>query len=270
VYPGVRIQTGAGGGVALAYPDGGKIALKSGTALKLAPVLWRRSRELTMEAGTLSASISRQPARCPLVVLTPHARLTVMGTRFVVTVTREVTRLEVEAGTVRYLDLSSNRFIDAEAGTYTQSGREVELVNGTIPDDRPSALPVVTGFTLMNSDSDRPIKAFDPIPPDAVLRLSRLPTRSLNIRVNTSPEIVGSVSFSLQGPKSSPGATNTVDDVAPYFLAGDHVRFGSPENAKAWTPAQGRYELTATPFALAGGEGNEGTPVTICFTVKPY
>ena len=114
----------------------------------------------------------------------------------------------------------------------------------------------VASFTLVNADTDLDIGL---LAPGQVLDLATLPTRHLNIRANTAPAAVGSVTFSLSGA----GSQATTENVAPYALASD-----TQGDYDAWIPPTGPYSLTATPFSLAGGGGAAGTPLTLTFQVK--
>jgi len=112
-------------------------------------------------------------------------------------------------------------------------------------------------LVLINADTDQPISGFNPLPDGAVLDLSRLPTRNLNIQARTWPRYVGSVVFSLdQNDRFS------VEDFAPYALAHDTNGDYHP-----WTPAVGSHRITAQPWSHAGGSGTSGIPLTRTFTV---
>ena len=105
----------------------------------------------------------------------------------------------------------------------------------------------VTGFTLMNADTDQPVAGFDPLVDGAVVNLALLPTTALNIRADTTGS-TGAISFVLNG------RLYRVESVPPYALAGD--RNG---DYRPWTPSPGAHTLTATP--------EDGTPATVSFTV---
>jgi hypothetical protein len=83
-----------------------------------------------------------------------------------------------------------------------------------------------------------------PITEGMIIDLVDYPTAAA-IRVETAPEIVGSVLFDLNG-------VTTIDNEAPYTLP---------------LPGTGTYTLTATPHAEADGQGKAGTPLTISFEV---
>jgi CubicO group peptidase (beta-lactamase class C family) len=112
--------------------------------------------------------------------------------------------------------------------------------------------PKVTALTLVNADTDQPIVTMTS---GMTITLANLPTRNLNVRAVTSPPIVGSVRFALDGNSNYRTETG-----APYALAGD-----DGGNYRAWTPALGAHTLKATPYS---GTGTAGTSLTVGFTVK--
>ncbi|MDX2302388.1 MAG: DUF5060 domain-containing protein [Microscillaceae bacterium] len=113
---------------------------------------------------------------------------------------------------------------------------------------------VVSSFTLVNADTDKDI---GPLSQGSIINLAILPTSNLNIRVNTSPSTVGSVTFNLNN-----GSITRVESAAPYALAGD-----DNGNYRPWSPALGAYTLKAKAFSLAGAKGTSGAEITLNFTV---
>jgi hypothetical protein len=112
----------------------------------------------------------------------------------------------------------------------------------------------VTGFTLINADTDQPIMA---LTNGATINLATLPTDKLNIRADTDPATVGSVRFAYDG-----NANYRTENAAPYALAGD-----KSANYHPMTPSVGPHEITVTPFAGSRGSGTKDTPLTIAVTV---
>lgn len=113
----------------------------------------------------------------------------------------------------------------------------------------------ISGYTLINADSDLPIMA---LTPGITLDLNALPTRNLNVRADTNPTTVGSVVFSLSGAQTYAGTENVVPYALFSDIAGDYF---------AWTPPVGSYTLLATPYDGPNGSGAAGVPLTLSFTV---
>lgn len=105
----------------------------------------------------------------------------------------------------------------------------------------------VTGFTLINADTDRPVPGYDPIRAGAVLNLATLPTRRLSVRANAVG--AASVRFGLDG-----NASYRLESVAPFALSGDTNGDYFP-----WTPVVGSVQVSARPYSQAGGRGMRGS-----------
>ena len=121
----------------------------------------------------------------------------------------------------------------------------------------PAAAADVTSFTLIDADADVPIPGHDPLLDSAVLDLTALPTRNLNVRADLSGA-AGSVVFDLDGVSDY-----RTENVGPYALEGDNAGDYNP-----WTPAVGVHDLTASPYNGADGTGGlSGAVLTIRFTV---
>lgn len=111
----------------------------------------------------------------------------------------------------------------------------------------------VTGFTLVNADTDTDIK---PLADGAVIDLRLLPMH-LALRANTSPTIVGSVRFGLDAV-----ASFRTENAFPYALFSD-----SGGNYKPWTLSVGAHRVTATAYSGSSAGGTAGTPLSIGFTL---
>ncbi|MCB2378018.1 GDSL-type esterase/lipase family protein [Hymenobacter sp. BT635] len=117
------------------------------------------------------------------------------------------------------------------------------------------ASAMISSFTLVNADTDQDIQT---LTNGATLNLTSLPTRNLNVRVNTNPSTVGSVRLRLDGAEQH-GQT---ESVAPYALFSD-----AGGNYNSWTPIVGTYRLEATAYSEAGGNGAASAPLAVNFTV---
>ncbi len=118
--------------------------------------------------------------------------------------------------------------------------------------------PSVTGLTLMDAGTNRPVPGYDPIPQGATLDLASLPAK-LNVRANTAGS-VGSVRFAFDN-----NASYKTENGAPYALCSDTrgAYFACPANV--FTP--GQHRLAATPTAGANGSGAVGAGAAVAFTV---
>ncbi|HYG73815.1 MAG TPA: chitobiase/beta-hexosaminidase C-terminal domain-containing protein [Planctomycetota bacterium] len=149
------------------------------------------------------------------------------------------------------LTISSSATLKARA--FKSGMTDSDTASAAFTITAPPPAQSVASFTLVNAETGQPISGFDPLPNNATLDLSALPTRKLNIRANTSPATVGSVGFNLDG-----NANYHTENVAPYFLAGD---------TGSWTPAVGSHTLSATPYTSSSRGGTAGTTLSISFKV---
>jgi ferric-dicitrate binding protein FerR (iron transport regulator) len=246
---------GRGSLAVIAFGDGTRVEVGSDTDLATLSEGAAEGKRIVLERGFVEASVTRQPAGRPLVLATPNAEARVLGTTLRLLAERDQTRLEVEKGHVRLQRLSDLKAVDVLTGHFAVAAVSVELASRPLP-----ARPVVVSFTLINADTEQPIAEFDPLRDGAVLNLSRLPTRNLNLRANVSPRKVGCVRFSLDGTENYRVELGTTSPV--YSLAGDM-------NGKynAWTPAPGDHAVTATPYADPDVKGPPGSPLTVRFRV---
>jgi hypothetical protein len=135
------------------------------------------------------------------------------------------------------------------------------LTASTAPAPAPTAptssAPVVASFTLINADTDAPISGYTQIAAGSTIDLATLPTKNLNIRANTSPSIVGSVRFGLNGTSNY-----RIESAAPYALAGD-----DKGDYEKWTPSVGSYTVSGTAYTESDAKGTAGSTLTVGFTV---
>jgi hypothetical protein len=110
----------------------------------------------------------------------------------------------------------------------------------------------VVSFTLVNADLDIEI---GPLTNGTVIDCALLNTITLNVRANTSPNIVGSVRFNYDG-----NPNYNIENIAPYFLESNN----GPDWS-GWTPVDGFHTITATPYTGKSATGTVGTPLTVTF-----
>ncbi len=116
------------GHAALKYQDGTALdfAVKSNqgairlswpeTKPRLHPA--RKGKRLTLESGVLSATVPPQPDGEPLIIHTPVAEVTVVGTQFKVESAGSWTRLDVTTGKVRIVRFSDQAGADVSASEF--------------------------------------------------------------------------------------------------------------------------------------------------------
>lgn len=113
----------------------------------------------------------------------------------------------------------------------------------------------ISGFTLVNADSDSDIST---ISNGTIIDSNQIAGLNLNIRVNTNPATVGSVSIKLTGPV---GETIT-ENAIPYSLFGD-----SRGNYNGKILPEGNYILEAIPYSEPDLTGTKGNLLSIGFTI---
>ncbi|MBD0259305.1 MAG: T9SS type A sorting domain-containing protein [Cytophagales bacterium] len=146
-------------------------------------------------------------------------------------------------------ELSAGAYVFAMSATDSKnitSADEVKVVVGS------TAAQTVSSFSLINADTDQPIKT---LVNGETINLAALPTKNLNILANTNPATVGSVRFVLNGVAKN-------ESIKPYAWAGDNNG-----NYNAWTPAAGNYTLSGTAYSGAGATGTKGGTLTLNFTI---
>ena len=138
----------------------------------------------------------------------------------------------------------------------SDSVSRVVLAGGSVnPPQEPQPVGEIT-FSLINADTNQPIKGFEKLSNNATVDLAKLPTRNLNVRANVSTDEARSVAFSLNGRRVR------VENAAPFALAGD-----SGGNYAAWTPTLGKSILSGTAFSGAGATGTAGPARSITVNV---
>ena len=141
--------------------------------------------------------------------------------------------------------------------TYTDGNGCTNSASDDVEVTDPSAVLSITGFVLVNADTDTDIVT---LMEGSVIDLSSLGTSNLNIRANATGD-VESVRLILNGASSSARTEN----FAPYALFGDLSGDYLPGSLQV-----GSYSLTAFPYSGNNLGGTPGTPSTINFmTVDP-
>ncbi len=107
---------GASSHAVLRFVDGSEVALGGETAIERLDET-ETGKLVQVARGRIQAEVAKQPAGRPMVLTSPHARATVLGTRLRFAVDRS-TRLDVEEGRVRLAKTQDGSSIDLPAGSY--------------------------------------------------------------------------------------------------------------------------------------------------------
>lgn len=124
VRPGQRVRTMPREAVRLAYPDGSEVHVRANSRLLVADTVRSgNNKRIHLERGLLIVDANPQPESRPMVLTTPHAVATVLGTQFALRVNRARTQLRVREGSVQF---------DRRGSTSPQLVRAGELASTTL------------------------------------------------------------------------------------------------------------------------------------------
>lgn len=116
---GQGMETGTDGGADLRLADGTTIRLSGSTTMRLRSAAEGHAVEL--KAGGMGCDVRPQPQGKPLVFVTPHAEVTVLGTAFELTAAPVATSVQVTRGRVRVtgagggIELTDGQRVTADA-----------------------------------------------------------------------------------------------------------------------------------------------------------
>ncbi|WKN41044.1 T9SS type A sorting domain-containing protein [Tunicatimonas pelagia] len=105
----------------------------------------------------------------------------------------------------------------------------------------------ITGLTLINANQDQAILEIEE---GTVIDYAEYPGVSFNLRVDVSPEAVGSVGIKVSEEQREV-LRNRIQNAAPYAAFGDNN--GDYRN---WLPERGRYTVEATSYELRNRGGH--------------
>lgn len=261
------LTTGPSSSAVLTYPDGTRVELRAGTEVTIVKSSWwDRSKGIALSQGKLAAEVSPQPKGSPMIFSAEDARAEVVGTTLSFQSDEQKTRLEVSEGAVRFLPRSAGDEVLVETGHFAESG-VAGFSHGPIK--RPRVWGI-TRFTLMNAESDQPIRE-EGLRDGEVISLKSLPTRNISIRADYDGKAPKSVLIKLTRadgrPTGLPAHAFRPHEYPPFFVAGDAWAEGRPNDCQPWTPEPGRYRLTAKATYAEGKTGNGAKALTIEFRV---
>ena len=116
---GDSIRAGDATSATVTFADGTILHLEPGAEIRLESVTTpprHGGKQLKLISGSISATVAKQPPGLPLLIQTPHALVTVVGTEFDLTVDTNQTQLEVEHGLVDFSGTGSTNPLAVAAG----------------------------------------------------------------------------------------------------------------------------------------------------------
>ncbi|HVR83567.1 MAG TPA: FecR domain-containing protein [Planctomycetota bacterium] len=235
----------------LRLEDGSRIELRADTRLEHLQTA-ADQKSLTLTQGTIFATVAKQSAPHSIVFLTPHAEMAVLGTRFLLEVAPESTRLDVEDGRVRNRRLSDGKVLEVLANHSVTTGRSGPLVAKLLPtvrsfQDGVSPSPDYTGTRDTSIGSAAPTATSGTLD---LLRLYRQPggdlqnTVLLKWDISSIPPrsrvVAAELSFWVTGGLGGPGARA--------------FEIGRPweEQEASW-----KFAKTGVPWQIAGARGDQ-------------
>jgi hypothetical protein len=262
---GESLNIGSGARAVLSYQDGSRVELGPETSIVVTKgSLWDRSKELKLVAGSIAAEVRPQKPGSPFLLGTEDARAEVLGTELSFDLNADRTRLEVSHGAVRFVSRKWGREVVVKDGYFAESGK-AGFRHEKVP------VPGITRFTLMNAETDEPIRE-QALGNGETIFLSSLPTRQINIRADFEGDPPDSVKISLKRQRGNPtgleGLPSDDHKHPPYFVGGDHWADGRPDDCAAWTPPAGLYHLSAEAIYADAEKQALSRPLEIRFRVR--
>jgi hypothetical protein len=153
----LRLGTNATATIAFG-PEQTRFELSAGATLELTSLAY--GKDFLLTSGKIKASVARQRPFHPMILATPQAEARVLGTKFSLLTTAEITRLEVTQGKVRFTRLSDNKSVQVAAGNYAVAAADCELaalpLSGRILREYWTNLPGEYFVTFLTAHPDFP------------------------------------------------------------------------------------------------------------------
>ena len=224
------------------WRDGTRLEVIAGTTFQVIDDV----TALRLTAGGLEAHVTTR-SDTPFRIATPHARTTVMGTRFTLAVRGGTDFLVVGEGRVRFTAASDGTSSEVLAGETASADR-----NGLVERDAQVLGIVVTGHDITRVLGKRLVGR-------AMLRLADLPGDGINLRVDCAPE-VKAVRTGMRG-----AGTPRLEQVRDFFV------FGNQDNraTTTWRPRAGTFIIDVQAFADVDGREQLGPATTFELTIVP-
>jgi ferric-dicitrate binding protein FerR (iron transport regulator) len=148
------VTEGARSLIVLDYSDTTRLEIVGDTVVRrLTDEKDKTRKHVTLEGGSLSADVTKQPAERPMILSTAHADARVLGTRFTLAVEAGQTRLQVEEGAVQFTQSRERESIVVRSGyvAVAAPGRPFEAVR--VP-GAPTYLEIDLAAGVADGDGD--------------------------------------------------------------------------------------------------------------------
>jgi hypothetical protein len=121
------VEVGSKGYVTIQFPDEAThLQLLAGGQARFAST--GDGKAITLDRGTLQAEVAKQPDGSPMTLMTPQAKVTVIGTRFRLDTDQERARLEVREGLVELEKRDESESVRVKAGQFVEARAGEPLV----------------------------------------------------------------------------------------------------------------------------------------------
>lgn len=134
--PGDGLRVGDSGSGTVRFADGTVLHLEPGTEVRFQSVTEpqrKGGKQLKLVVGALSAEVAKQPEGLPLLIETPHALVTVVGTEFDLNVATNQTELEVAHGLVKLARTGTEQPVSVAAGEFAVAAPNAAMRYGRLP-----------------------------------------------------------------------------------------------------------------------------------------
>ncbi len=207
-----------------------------------------RSDGLGLERGRIDATVPPLTRETAFRIRTPHALVTVIGTRFSVTSDAVSTTVAVQQGVVQ---------VDGTGGMRRLHPGESGLWPAPAAADRPA----ITGVALCSAPGANPVLTLSD---GATVDLSLVADRTVALVVATI-DACQAVRIQVADAQGNPVCSrlSSLEQIRPFTFPGDQ----SGQLSERWLLLPGQYVVTAEAFADESGHHRLGSPVVVRFTV---
>ncbi|HSH95746.1 MAG TPA: FecR family protein [Roseimicrobium sp.] len=132
---GESVRIPASGSGTVRFVDGTVLHLEPGTEVRfqnLGHLSQKTGKQIQLLGGSLSAEVARQAAGEPMLIQTPHAMVTVVGTAFDLNVTTNRTALEVTHGLVNLVENYANQSVQVASGEFAVASPQSSMQYGRL------------------------------------------------------------------------------------------------------------------------------------------